>query len=331
MGCDRHRTDARADLYLLARDDRPVRATPATVTHRHHPGRRLDAASTPGRARRGADPLLAPRRAPPAAPTDATGPATTTWSTATPSTPRAPAARSTVTATPRPPSTASTACAGAQAAVAGPNVFTEEPGSTRPPPPAARSSASATRRPGTSSNYDRHIYMDNAGHLIFGVYNNGVHTLTSPKTYNDGQWHQVVGTLSAAGMALYVDGKQIGANGGTTVGPAVHRLLAGRRRQPQRLAEPAAQQLLRRQHRRGRDLPDRADAAPGADALHRQRRHARRSAGADRRLRQGRLQRRPGPLLAAGRARARPRPTPRAYRRQRHLHGGVTLRQRRAR
>ena len=48
-----------------------------------------------------------------------------------------------------------------------------------------------------------------------------------------------------------------------TTGAALHRLLAGRRRQPQRLAGSAGQQLPQRRHRRGRDLPDRAEPGPG--------------------------------------------------------------------
>jgi large repetitive protein len=72
---------------------------------------------------------------------------------------------------------------------------------------------------GTSNNYDRHIYMDNAGHIIFGVYNNATYTIVSPKTYNDGNWHQIVGTLdSTKGLTLYIDGKKVGVNQGTTVG-----------------------------------------------------------------------------------------------------------------
>jgi PKD repeat protein len=66
---------------------------------------------------------------------------------------------------------------------------------------------------GPSNNYDRHIYMDNAGHVIFGVYNNGTDTVQTAGTYNDGQYHQVVGTMSAAGMILFVDGKKVGTNG----------------------------------------------------------------------------------------------------------------------
>ncbi|MBE7189469.1 LamG-like jellyroll fold domain-containing protein, partial [Jatrophihabitans endophyticus] len=69
-----------------------------------------------------------------------------------------------------------------------------------------------------SGNYDRHIYMDGAGHVTFGVYNNGVYSVSTTNTLNDGQWHYVVGTLSNSGVALYVDGKLIGTNSGTTSG-----------------------------------------------------------------------------------------------------------------
>ncbi|WP_304049247.1 PKD domain-containing protein [Jatrophihabitans endophyticus] len=69
-----------------------------------------------------------------------------------------------------------------------------------------------------SGSYDRHVYMDNAGHIVFGVYNNGVYTAASPKTYNDGSWHQIVASLSSSGMALYVDGRLVATNSGTTIG-----------------------------------------------------------------------------------------------------------------
>ncbi len=69
---------------------------------------------------------------------------------------------------------------------------------------------------GSSSSYDRHVYMDNTGHLTFGVYPGGVRTLTTPETFNDGQWHYVVAELSPAGMNLYVDGVQEGTDASTT-------------------------------------------------------------------------------------------------------------------
>ena len=62
--------------------------------------------------------------------------------------------------------------------------------------------------------YDKMIYMNNAGQLVFGA-NNGT-SLTSPAPYNDGAWHQVVGTQGAAGMALYVDGVGLARNAQTS-------------------------------------------------------------------------------------------------------------------
>jgi hypothetical protein len=61
---------------------------------------------------------------------------------------------------------------------------------------------------GSSTSYDRHIYMSNSGQIYFGVW-----PTTSPKTINtittyaDGNWHHAVATLSTTnGACLYVDG-----------------------------------------------------------------------------------------------------------------------------
>ncbi len=69
-----------------------------------------------------------------------------------------------------------------------------------------------TAQTGTSAQFDRHIYMTDSGHLIFGVYVSGTDTVTSPLAYNDGAWHHVVATLSSAGMKLYVDGAAVASN-----------------------------------------------------------------------------------------------------------------------
>ncbi|MFE4467796.1 PKD domain-containing protein [Leifsonia sp. NPDC056824] len=71
---------------------------------------------------------------------------------------------------------------------------------------------------GLSSSYDRHIYMDNAGRIFFGVYPGGVATLNTGPGYNDGQWHQVTASLGANGMRLYLDGKPSGSRTDVTVG-----------------------------------------------------------------------------------------------------------------
>ena len=73
---------------------------------------------------------------------------------------------------------------------------------------------------GTSSNYDRHLYLDNTGRVWFGVYNGTTSTLQSTNPINDGQWHQVVATLGPNGMALYVDGQQVGSRSDVTNGQA---------------------------------------------------------------------------------------------------------------
>ena len=63
-----------------------------------------------------------------------------------------------------------------------------------------------------SSGYDRHVYMDAQGRLNFGVYPGSARVVTSPNSYNDGQWHHVVSSLSADGQQLWVDGRLVGAD-----------------------------------------------------------------------------------------------------------------------
>jgi PKD repeat protein len=67
-----------------------------------------------------------------------------------------------------------------------------------------------------STDYDRHVYMDTAGRVSFGVFPGAMRTLTTAAAYNDGTWHHVVGTLSSRGMALYVDGALAGSRSDTT-------------------------------------------------------------------------------------------------------------------
>ena len=95
------------------------------------------------------------------------------------------------------------------------------------------------------------------------------------------QWHHVVGTLDGAGMTLYVDGKQIGRNDGTTR-PGLQRLLARRRRQPQRLAEQPTATTSPAPSTTSRSTRRRSTARPGRSALQRQRPDARHPADARR-------------------------------------------------
>ncbi|WEO76945.1 PKD domain-containing protein [Cryobacterium sp. SO2] len=73
---------------------------------------------------------------------------------------------------------------------------------------------------GTSSSYDRHVYMDDSGKIWFGVYPGDVRTVNSTAAYNDGAWHQIVATLGSAGMVLYVDGRKVAQRSDVTSGQA---------------------------------------------------------------------------------------------------------------
>jgi hypothetical protein len=67
----------------------------------------------------------------------------------------------------------------------------------------------ATGVPVASKQYDKHIYLTNDGHVVFGVYAGKPYTLTSTGRYNDGQWHQVVASQGPLGMTLYLDGAKV--------------------------------------------------------------------------------------------------------------------------
>ncbi len=64
------------------------------------------------------------------------------------------------------------------------------------------------------SSWDRQLWIDPTGHLVFGLYPNGIYELKSPNTYNDGNWHYVVVTVEPvnatnATVQMYVDGNLV--------------------------------------------------------------------------------------------------------------------------
>ncbi|MEV7631667.1 PKD domain-containing protein [Microbacterium sp. NPDC089318] len=65
---------------------------------------------------------------------------------------------------------------------------------------------------GNSPNYDRHVYMTDAGRIVFGTYTGTTVTVTTEQAYNDGAWHHVVATQGPSGMRLYLDGTLMGQN-----------------------------------------------------------------------------------------------------------------------
>ena len=83
-----------------------------------------------------------------------------------------------------------------------------------------------------SSTYDRQIYMDKAGKIVFGVNDGGTATVSSTATYRNNAWHHVVATLSQSGMKLYVDGALVGQKLLRRRPEWILGLLADRRGQP---------------------------------------------------------------------------------------------------
>ena len=65
--------------------------------------------------------------------------------------------------------------------------------------------------PNGSGYYDRHLYLDGAGHVMFGVWSGYEARIATPAGgYNDGRWHQAVGVLGPSGEQLFVDGAMVG-------------------------------------------------------------------------------------------------------------------------
>ncbi|ARC57720.1 Protease 1 [Frondihabitans sp. 762G35] len=101
--------------------------------------------------------------------------------------------------------------AATQTAVQGPQTFSVEAWFKTTTTAGGKIVGFGDTKTGTSSNYDRHIYMDPSGKVNFGVYDGNTEIITSPKALNDGTWHQVIGTLSSAGQTFFVDGKLVGS------------------------------------------------------------------------------------------------------------------------
>ncbi|MFT4009802.1 MAG: PKD domain-containing protein [Nocardioidaceae bacterium] len=68
-------------------------------------------------------------------------------------------------------------------------------------------------RTGTSTSFDRQIFMTDSGELRFSVETTaGESVIASSAAYNDGAWHHVVATQGKTGMRLYVDGTLVASN-----------------------------------------------------------------------------------------------------------------------
>ncbi|HEX8510950.1 MAG TPA: PKD domain-containing protein [Propionibacteriaceae bacterium] len=114
----------------------------------------------------------------------------------------------------------STGASATAVAVPGPNTFTSEAWFKTTTTSGGKILGLGNAPTGMSGGYDRHVYMDNAGRLNFGVYNGTVNTIRSAAPVNDGQWHHVAASLSSAGMVMYVDGVKVGSRASVTTGQA---------------------------------------------------------------------------------------------------------------
>ncbi|WP_179415520.1 DUF2341 domain-containing protein [Mucilaginibacter sp. E4BP6] len=65
---------------------------------------------------------------------------------------------------------------------------------------------------GAGGTYDRSLYLNSSGQIIFGTYNAGFQTIQSTTAYNDGNWHMVTASIASDGMKLYVDGTLVASN-----------------------------------------------------------------------------------------------------------------------
>ena len=63
-----------------------------------------------------------------------------------------------------------------------------------------------TSTTGLSVTNDRAVFITNTGKLAFDLYPAAHRAITSPNSYNDGQWHQVTATFDGTTMSLLVDG-----------------------------------------------------------------------------------------------------------------------------
>ncbi len=103
-----------------------------------------------------------------------------------------------------------------QAPTTGPNTFTIEAWFKTTTTSGGKIIGFGNLPVGNSNFYDRQLYMDNSGRIWFGVNNGATRMQNTAQSYNDGKWHQVVGTLGPNGMNLYVDGTNLATRSDVT-------------------------------------------------------------------------------------------------------------------
>jgi len=99
--------------------------------------------------------------------------------------------------------------AATRTAVPGPNTFTLESWVRTSTNRGGKVIGFGNARTGSSSAFDRQIYLASNGRVYFGVYNGTATTVNSTASVNNGGWHQLVATLGAGSMKLYIDGSLV--------------------------------------------------------------------------------------------------------------------------
>lgn len=67
------------------------------------------------------------------------------------------------------------------------------------------------------SNWDKMIWLDNSGHVVFGVWNGSTNEVRSDSAYNNNAWHLAVASMSTSnGLSLSVDGRSPQTNTNAT-------------------------------------------------------------------------------------------------------------------
>ncbi|MCU1677573.1 MAG: hypothetical protein JWM93_2331 [Frankiales bacterium] len=75
---------------------------------------------------------------------------------------------------------------------------------------------------GQGSTNDKMVYLNSAGAIVYGVNTGTRVTVSTPSSYNDGNWHHVVVTQSStAGATIYVDGASVASSSSITSGQAI--------------------------------------------------------------------------------------------------------------
>jgi hypothetical protein len=68
------------------------------------------------------------------------------------------------------------------------------------------------------TNYDKQVYVDTSGKLVFGVYTGGLSVITSAASVNDGVWHSFAAVYNNSGNdELFIDGVSVGTMNVTSI------------------------------------------------------------------------------------------------------------------